>query len=52
MLGERKDAHTSMGLLRAAPSQRLVLDIAASISNRISSQQLHFKVFHSAALME
>lgn len=36
----------------AAPSPRLVTDIAASISNRISSQQLHFKAFHSAALME
>lgn len=36
----------------AAPSLRLVIDVAASISNRISSQQLHFKAFHSAALME
>lgn len=52
MLGARRGAQTSTGWLGAAPSQWLVLDIAASISNRISSQQLHFKAFHSAALME
>lgn len=52
MLGARRDAHASMGWPGAAPSQWLVLDVAASISNRISSQQLHFKAFHSAALME
>lgn len=52
MLGARRGAQTSTGWLRAAPSQWLVLDVAASISNRISSQQLHFKAFHSAALME
>lgn len=38
--------------LGEAQSRRLVIDISASISNRISSQQLHFKAFHSAALME
>lgn len=52
MLRARRGAHTSTGWLGAAPSQWLVLDVAASISNRISSQQLHFKAFHSAALME
>jgi len=51
-LGARRDAHAGVGRPGAAPSQRLVLDVAASISNRISSQQLHFKAFHSAALME
>lgn len=52
VLGARRGAHTSTGWLGAAPSQWLALDVAASISNRISSQQLHFKAFHSAALME
>lgn len=51
-LGARRDAHIGVERPGAAPSHRLVLDIAASISNRISSQQLHFKAFHSAALME
>lgn len=52
MLGLRRDGHAAMGCPGAAPSHRLVLDVAASISNQISSQQLHFKAFHSAALME
>lgn len=52
MLRARRGAHTGTGWLGAAPSQWLLLDVAASISNRISSQQLHFKAFHSAALME
>lgn len=50
--GSKEGSHTSTGCLGAAPSQWLLLDVAASISNRISSQQLHFKAFHSAALME